>query len=95
MADSLAMGNLLARWNEEPSVGTSQQTQGKCNSLSSAISVVQKLTASPGDPTLVKMTVKARDWMGEIIATAALVQFGMGRKKCWRNPFGLSSNSNS
>jgi len=74
VADSLAMGNLLARWNEEPSVGTSQQTQGKCNSLSSAKSVGQKCTASPGDLTLMKAGAKTGDWMGEMIATAALVQ---------------------
>ncbi|XP_046759776.1 beta,beta-carotene 9',10'-oxygenase isoform X2 [Gallus gallus] len=37
VADSLAMGNLLARWNEEPSVGTSQQTQGLKNSLPSPL----------------------------------------------------------
>jgi len=33
------MGNQPARWNKESSPGTSQQTQGKCNSFSSESSV--------------------------------------------------------
>lgn len=34
VAESLTMGNLQARRNEESCMGTSQQTQGKCKNFS-------------------------------------------------------------